>query len=210
MDLQTKTKSEPEKKKLLSQIEEKYLREGFYKISMDSLAAEFQISKKTIYKYFPSKESIVEEIVADVTSRVSSTVDGILQMDLNAVEKMVALLQTLIKNLLHFSEKWLSDLRIRMPHLWQKVDEFRTKRMYSALSVIIEQGKKEELIIDRPNEIIITLFISSMRGVVNPDFLYYNKFSYDEAVKITFELLFNGILTQKGKELFRITQKELS
>ncbi len=200
---------EPEKEKYLKQIEERYLKEGFYKTSMDSLAAELQMSKKTIYKYFPSKENIVEAIVSDITSRVSGNIEQILRTDQNAVEKIVNVLQMLVQNLLRFSDKWLNDLRIHMPHLWKQVDEFRTKRMYATLSVIIEQGKREELIIDKPNEIIITLFISSMRGVVNPDFLYYNKFSYDEAVKITFEILFNGILTKKGKELFRKIQKEL-
>jgi len=61
---------------------------------MDSLASEFQISKKTIYKYFPSKENIVEEIVADVTGRVSITVDRIIKADLNAVGKLAQLLHT--------------------------------------------------------------------------------------------------------------------
>jgi AcrR family transcriptional regulator len=205
-----KTKNKYEDLKFFSRIEDKYLSEGFYKTSMDALAAELQISKKTIYNHFPSKEKLVEAIVDDITGKVSSAVEEIIISDLNSIEKLVKLLQLLNKFLLKFSEKWLNDLRIHMPKLWEYVDEFRTKRMYSALSVIIQQGKDEGHIIDKPSEIIITLFVSSMRSVVNPDFLYYNKFSYNEAVKLTVEILLNGILTAKGKKLISKTlEREL-
>jgi AcrR family transcriptional regulator len=197
----SKIKNNYEDLKFFSRIEDKYLSEGFYKTSMDVLAAELQISKKTIYNHFPSKEKLVEAIVDNITRKVSSAVEEIISSDLNSIEKLVNLLQLLNKYLLKFSEQWLNDLRIHMPRLWNYIDEFRTKRMYSVLSVIIHQGKEEGYINDKPAEIIITLFISSMRGVVNPDFLYYNKFSYNEAVKLTMEILLNGILTAKGKKL---------
>jgi TetR/AcrR family transcriptional regulator, cholesterol catabolism regulator len=206
----SKTKNKYEDLKFFSKIQDKYLSEGFYKTSMDALASELQISKKTIYNHFPSKEKLVEAIVDDLTGKVSSAVEEIIHSDLNSIEKLVKLLRLINKYLLKFSEKWLNDLRIHMPRLWKYVDEFRTKRMYSALSVIIQQGKDEGYIIDKPNEIIITLFVSAMRSVVNPEFLYYNKFSYNEAVKLTVEILLNGILTAKGKKLIRKTlEREL-
>ena len=41
-------------------------RKGFQAVSMDEVAKELRISKKTIYKYFGSKEELLE--VADVTA----------------------------------------------------------------------------------------------------------------------------------------------
>jgi hypothetical protein len=96
----------------------------------------------------------------------------------------------------------MRDIRIHLPVIWEKIDSFRTKKMNAAFSQLIEQGKKESLFTDKPSEIILTIFIASLRAIVNPDFLYYNKFSYKEAVQITIEILFNGILTEKGKKLF--------
>jgi hypothetical protein len=74
--------------------------------------------------------------------------------------------------------------------------------MYGVLSNIIEQGKKEDHFIDKPSELIITIFVSSVRAIVSPGFLYYQKFNYQEAFRHTFEILFNGILTPKGKKKF--------
>ena len=104
--------------------------------------------------------------------------------------------------ILKFSENWLKDIQIHMPDLWKKIDEFRTQRAYFVLGSIIKQGQKEGMIIDKPAELIIHLFVNSIRSVVNPDFLFYQKLNYKEAFRHTFEILFNGILTSKGNKQF--------
>ena len=63
--------------------------------------------------------------------------------------------------------------------------------------------KKEGIIIEKPADLIIHLYVTAMRSIVNPDFLYYQKMSYKEAIQSTFEILFNGILTPNGKKQFK-------
>jgi hypothetical protein len=104
--------------------------------------------------------------------------------------------------LLQVGEKWLDDVRIHTPELWNEIEDFRAKKLYKTLSSIIEQGKKEKLFAEQPVEIIISIFLSSLSGIVNQDFLFHNKFSYQEAVQKTLEILFTGILTPKGLKLF--------
>ena len=191
-----------EKNKILNYAKSRFLKDGFYKISMDIIASELQISKKTIYKHFPAKEKLVEEVVFEIMKAAGVNVDKILNTNKNALLKISGLTELLGDTIVQFSENWVRDIRNHMPALWEKIDSFRTKKMNAAFSQLIEQGKKEKLFTDKPNEIILTMFIASLRAIVNPDFLYYNKFSYKEAVMITMEILFNGILTEKGKKLF--------
>ena len=47
--------SEQERERILNYSINKFHAEGFYKTSMDEIARDLQISKKTIYKYFQSK-----------------------------------------------------------------------------------------------------------------------------------------------------------
>jgi AcrR family transcriptional regulator len=198
-----------EREKILGFVEEFYLREGFYKTSMDTLAAELRISKKTIYKYFPSKEILVSEVINNLMQRIQKLITEIVNGDSDAISKAKLLHEVLGKNLARFSDKWLNDLRVHTPLLWVKVDEFRTRRLFQILSIIFDQGKEEGLITDKPNEILITLFTASLRAIVNPDFLYFNKFSYNEAVDITFDILFNGCLTKEGAKTYRRKLKEI-
>ncbi len=106
------------------------------------------------------------------------------------------------KSILRASEKWMIDIKVHMPALWNKIDKFRSKKMLLILSQIIEQGKNEGYIEDKPNEIIITIFIASIRSIINPTFLSENKLAINQVLPVTFEILLRGILTERGTELF--------
>jgi AcrR family transcriptional regulator len=197
-----------EKGKILLFAQDYYMREGFYKTSMDTMASELRMSKKTIYKYFPSKEILIEEVIRNFMAGVQVSIDEIISLNTDAVTKIKELHKLFGKILIRFSDKWLNDIRLHTPGLWEKVDEFRTRKMFAVLSRIIEQGKKEGLFEDKPNEILVTLFTTSIRAIVNPDFLFYNKFSYTEAVDHVFDILFNGFLTKEGVKTYKRKLKE--
>jgi AcrR family transcriptional regulator len=198
-----------ERGKIIRLAQDYYMREGFYKTSMDTLSSELKMSKKTIYKYFPSKEILVEEVVNTLMNEVQGTLKQTLSVKSNAVLKLESLHEMIGRIVVRFSDKWLNDMRIHAPDLWRKVDEFRTRKIFGILSDIIDQGKKEGLFQDIPNEIIVTIFTASLRAIINPDFLYHNRFSYSEAVDITFNTLFNGFLTAQGKSIYKKKNKRV-
>jgi AcrR family transcriptional regulator len=192
-----------EKQKILIFASEKFMREGFYKTSMDSLATELQMSKKTIYKYFSSKNELVETVVKSFMTQVKQKIDSVIKEEDNSLIRALHLFEIMIEVTTKFSDKWIKDIRIHLPELWKTIDEFRTKRAYAVLGSIIQQGQKEGIIIEKPADLIIHLYVTAMRSIVNPDFLYYQKMSYKEAIQSTFEILFNGILTPNGKKQFK-------
>ena len=192
-----------EKSKILDFATEKFMRDGFYKYSMDSLASELQMSKKTIYKYFSSKDELVEAIANNFMKETSAKIESVIQLEDDSLTKALRLFEILRMATTRLGDKWVQDIRIHQPALWKRIDEFRTKRAYSALGNIIQQGQAEGMIIDKPSELIIHLFVSSLRSIVNPDFLYYQKMNFKEAIQHTFEILFNGILTPAGKKVFK-------
>jgi AcrR family transcriptional regulator len=176
--------------------------EGFYKISMDSLASELRISKKTIYKYFPSKESLVESIANRIMNEISSKMETIINSDLSSLGKSLALFETFGKVTLRLTDKWVHDVQLHTPKLWEKIDEFRTKHAIRILTNIVDQGKQEGVFIEKPTELMIMIFVSSVKSIVNPNYIYYQQFNFKEAFHHTFEILFNGMLTPKGKKEF--------
>lgn len=201
-------KNPDEREKILIHAQLRYLKEGFYKIPMDELAVDLRMSKKTIYKHFPTKEKLVEEVAHFTMGMISEKVDGIVSSNADSIRKISNLIELLGLFITHLSDKWLSDIRIHMPAVWERIDTFRTKKIYLVFSRIIEQGKEEKIFLDLPNEIIITMFVASLRAIVNPEFIYNNKFSHKDAMKIALEILFNGILSPKGKKLFKKTMSK--
>lgn len=198
----SKEKTNHEKEKILDFALDIFFKEGFYKTSMDSIAAELHMSKKTIYKHFSSKDEMVNAIVNKFTSSVSERIDGVINVKDDPLSKAFYLFEIMGSFAMKLSDTWVKDIQIHMPKLWEKIDEFRTKKAYAVLGSIIKQGQEEGMIIDKPSELIIHLFVSSIRSIVNPNFLFYQKFNFKEAFNHTFEILFNGILTTKGKKQF--------
>lgn len=195
--------SASERDKIFNYAKSLFLKEGFYKITMDKLAAGLKVSKKTIYKYFGSKEVLIETIVESIKNEVSGKLDNIRKSNDNAILKLINLNKLLSTMLIELDDRWINDLRIHFPSLWKEIDEFRTKRLNGTFSTIINEGQKGKLIKNIPAEMVVMIFLSTLRGVINNEFLLNSKFSYKDAIETSLRILFTGILTAKGQKVFQ-------
>lgn len=191
--------------KIIEQIEDKLFKEGFYKTTMDDVASELGMSKKTIYKFFPSKDDLVMAIAKHFMNSMKNKIVPALNSDKNAIEKLAELISILAKASEKISPKRMDEMRKYFPHLWNEIDNFRTEIMFGNITKVIEQGKKEGLFINYPTNIMMNILVSSVRSVVNPDFILNNNFSIIEAARFAFKIVIGGIVTDKGKKIFNQT-----
>ncbi|NOX17707.1 MAG: TetR/AcrR family transcriptional regulator [Chlorobi bacterium] len=191
------------KARILKYAEVKFAREGFYRTTMDELAKDMKISKKTIYKYFSSKNELLETVLENIISHISKRVKEIALSDLNSAEKLYMLSEFITSRINDISEKWLKDLQSYKPELWEKIEKFRRKTIMKNLDLIVNQGKREDLIIKQPNAIILGIILGSVQTVIQPEFILHNNISMRKAEMITLNIVFNGILTKKGRKLFK-------
>lgn len=75
------------KEKIINKAKEMFLRLGFKSITMDDIACEMCISKKTIYKYFSNKDVLIEESIQMVHKEVHETIKQIVSKNFNAIEE---------------------------------------------------------------------------------------------------------------------------
>ncbi|MFH1197694.1 MAG: TetR/AcrR family transcriptional regulator [bacterium] len=197
-----------EKEKILELGEEKFFREGFYKTTMDDVASEMRMSKKTIYKFFPSKEDLIMGIAKFFMNKMKTKILAALNSDKNAIEKLEQLIQILAGASQRISPKMMDEMRRHFPSLWDEVEKFRTEMMLANVTKVIEQGKKEGLFKDYPTVIIMYTLVGSVRTVVNPEFILNNNFSIISAALTVFRILIEGITTEKGKNIFNKTINE--
>lgn len=198
-----------EKEKILEFTEEKLFGQGFYKTTMAEISSELRMSKKTIYKHFPSKHDLVNAIAMRFTEKMKGKIIPILNSDKNAIEKMIGLVSLLSSTALKIGDKIFAELRTHFPSVWQQVDKFRTEMMYANISKVIDQGKKEGLIENYPTSLIMNILVNAVRSTVNPEFILNNNFSMKVAAQTTFKIILNGILTEKGKKQFAKLMKEI-
>ncbi len=75
------------KEKIIAKATDLFLKLGFKSVTMDDIAGEMCISKKTIYKYFCNKELLIEESTTMVHKEVHQIIDGIVAKNHNAIEE---------------------------------------------------------------------------------------------------------------------------
>ena len=191
--------------KIIEQIEDKLFSEGFYKTTMDEVASELGMSKKTIYKFFPSKDDLVMAIAKHFMEKMKAKIIPALNSDKNAIEKLGELIKILAGASEKISNKRMEEMKKYFPEIWNEIDKFHTKMMFENISKVINQGKAEGLFIDYPTPIIMNVLVSSVRTIVTPDFILNNNFSMGEAALYAYKVVIGGIVTDKGKKIFNKT-----
>lgn len=194
-----------EQDKILELGEEWFYKNGFYKTTMDEIASELRMSKKTIYKFFPSKEDLVKAVVQQFMNKMKSKIIPILTNEKNAIEKLEGLMEILARASQKISPRMLDEMRRHLPSLWNQIDKFRAEMMFGNITKVIDQGKDEGLFLDYPTPIVMNMLVSSVRAIVNPEFILNNNFSIIEAGFTTFKIMIGGICTEKGKKVFNKT-----
>ncbi len=192
------------KDKIVEQSEEKFFKDGFYKTTMDEVASELGMSKKTIYKFFPSKDDLIMAIAKHFMNRMKRKILPALNSDKNAIEKLGELIKILAGVSEKISSKRMEEMKRHFPQIWNEIDSFRTKMMFENITRVIDQGKAEGLFVDYPTSIVMNMLVASIRSVVNPDFILNNNFSIIEAARFAFKILICGIVTEKGKKIFKL------
>ena len=196
-----------EKEKILYFTHAKFITEGFYKTTMDEIARDLQMSKKTIYKHFESKEELLENVCGMRMKLMEEFLDEVVDSDEDAITKFLKIIHKQKSMSMNCSPVWFRDLEIHAPHLSREFAKVRQDKVTKIMSKLLEQGKKEKVVEHVPVDIIITALNGAIEAVTHADFVLNSKYSFHEAMRITAEIFFNGFLTDLGKEKFSNTKK---
>ena len=109
------------KDKIINKAKEMFLRLGFKSITMDDIACEMCISKKTIYKYFSNKDILIEESIQMVHKEIHETIDKIVAQNFNAIEENFEI-RRMFKEMFKSAESSpIYQLKKHYPEIYEKV-----------------------------------------------------------------------------------------
>jgi AcrR family transcriptional regulator len=192
-----------EKEKIIHFAQQKFFVEGMKSVTMDQLAKEMRISKKTIYKHFGSKQDLVREVIFRTMGSIRKSITEIVDGKENVVQKLNSISKIFFNLSLKITDKWINDLRVYNYTIWQEMDKFRSEAVRENFSKLLNQGKEEGIIIDKPTPIMLEIFLGSIRSIINPDFMINNSFTIQEAAEHTFQIVFFGLFTKKGRKIYK-------
>jgi AcrR family transcriptional regulator len=169
---------------------------GFHNMSMDDLAARAGVSKRTVYRYFPAKEAVIEATLDSFMDEVASKADQLLQTEKEPTRLLSSLLNYLFMHGQFVTNPYsFHDLRVYYPSLWQKIDRFRLERIRSVLCPI-NINEESVLIGGVDSRIISAVILASVQTVLNPDFVLGNNLTFEETARQLSKLLVSAVFPE--------------
>lgn len=190
--------------RILAKTKEKFSAIGYSKTAMDEIAGELGMSKKTLYKFFPTKLKLAEAVVEHIFTEVNRRCDAILASPLPAIEKLLRIVQMITEQQQRFVTKtMLESLRHHLPHLWTRIESFRRERMLKNLQIIFAQGKREGTVrADLNREMFFHFLFGAINEGINPEVLIHASYSMHEALAGLIDIFMNGALTEAGRRQY--------
>jgi AcrR family transcriptional regulator len=197
--------------RIIDAASDRFMNAGFYKVTMDEIASDLRMSKKTVYKFFPSKETLLKAIVHTLMRRIKGEVQGIISSDKPIEEKLTTLLAFVGKHMRRLSRPFMTDVQRFAPALWKEIEIFRREQVLSQLQQMFRQAKKEGVFReDLDPDLFYLVLATTIEGIMNPQVLSKQPFSAEEAFKGIFRILYEGAFTQEAWKRFQLNNLSLS
>jgi AcrR family transcriptional regulator len=190
------------KERILTKAADLFMRYGIRSITMDEIAGQLGISKKTIYQFFTDKDDMVSAVIEQEIKRNEAECMQFRDDAADAVHEIFLALEDLDEMLKYTNPLMLYDLEKHHPRAFQKIKEYKYQFLYRSLLDNLQRGIREQLY--RPDfqpDIVAKNRIESAFLIFNPDLFPHSRYKMSE---VSFELamlFLHGVVTPEGKQL---------
>jgi len=188
--------------RILNAARDRIFRAGLRALTMDDLAQDLGVSKKTLYLHFPSKEAIAEKIFDLLGRNLRARFDAILDdTSLSFSQKSCAVIEVIGTTVAKINPVLLRDIQRNAPALFQKIEALRQKNIPYVFGRLLREGRAAGLVqadIDIP--FATEFWFQAIRGLMHPDTLERTQLAPKQIIDQAVPLFFNGLLTPNGRK----------
>ncbi|XHR30054.1 MAG: TetR/AcrR family transcriptional regulator [Chthoniobacteraceae bacterium] len=188
--------ADPARERIVSAARVHYFAAGFRGVTMDDLAAELGMSKKTLYAHFPSKNALLEAVLENKFGEVNADMEEVVRRyrgDFAAT--LHEMLAVMLRHIDEVHAPFLRDMRRAGPEVFALVDSRRSALFGRYFDYLIREGRKSGLVRkDVPVHFIVEMVISAVRSLVTPAKLAELKMTPKAALSSIVTVILDGVL----------------
>lgn len=164
------------------------------KFTMDDLARELHISKKTIYKIIPDKKSLFNMMVDDIFDSIKEEERNSLEDESSStLEKLRRTLGAMPEEYYNINFQNLNVLKEKYPKIYAHVEQ-RLETGWEQTIELLEKAMEEGLIRRISIPIFKTMFQATIEQFFQRDVLIENQIPYQEALQEVVSIMIDGIV----------------
>jgi len=174
---------------------------GFRGVTMDDLAAELGMSKKTLYSQFPSKTELLRAVLLAKFRSVETDLEAVVT---DSADDASAALHRLLACMQRHTEEiqppFVRDIRRETPELFQLVEERRRDLIQRYFGRIFDQGRRAGIIRkDISSELIVEILLGAVQAVMNPAKIEHLGLEPKTGYGAIVSVILDGVMTEKGR-----------
>jgi len=187
------------KDKILQKSADMFLNLGFKSVTMDDIAANLGMSKKTIYSHFSSKKKLVEASTFFVLEKVNETICSIIDAKYDPIEETFTI-KSMINNLLKNEKSSPSyQLQKYYPKIFKQVNDQQFEVLKSCIVENLKRGivdgyYRENIDID----LITRFYFSGNINLTNQDLFPMDQYEMSSLKDTYLDYHIRAIATEKG------------
>ena len=175
---------------------------GFRSVTMDDLAEELGISKKTLYAHFPGKIDLLETVLADKFAGVEATLREVSRAHRHdfpvALHELLANIQ---RELDEIKPPFVRDMRQKAPQVFKVVERRRAALIERYFGKLFIEGQRAGMVRkDVPAKLIIEILLAMVQAIMNPPKMEELGMMPKEGFTGILKIVLEGALTSRGRK----------
>lgn len=190
------------KERIREKANELFMRYGIRSVSMDDIAAQLGMSKKTIYQYYTDKNDLVDSVVDDEVQGMQTDCNNCSQQAKDAVDEIFITVDRIVEQFRNMNPMVVYDLEKFHVRSYQRFMEHKNKFLLQIIKRNLEWGIEEGLYRPEINVDVLAKFrLESMMIAFNIDLYPPSKYNLAEVTTAIIEHYVFGVASMKGYKL---------
>ena len=187
------------REKILKKAIDLFINFGFKSVTMDDIASEMHISKKTIYSHFNNKTKLVEAATFCVFETISNEINCICELQKNPIEELYEIKKSVM---LHLKNEKTSP-HYKLCKYYPEINESLKKKQFELMQACVvnnfERGIEMGLYRTNLNEEFVSrIYFLGITGIKDENLFPTKVFTKTEIMDNFLEYHLRGIITKEG------------
>ncbi len=190
------------REKIIQKATELFINLGFKSVTMDDLANEMGISKKTIYSHFRNKNELVEATTMTMCDFITCGIDDIVCLQKNPIEELYEIKKFVMVHLKNEKSSPLYQLQKYYPKIHVSLKEKQYESMHGCVLENVKRGMEMEIYRSNLNvEFVSRIYFSGVMSLKDENLFPSQIFSKPDVLDQYLEYHLRGIVTPKGRKI---------
>ena len=187
------------KERIITGSRRMFIKHGIRSITMDMIAEQLGVSKRTIYEQFTDKDELLQHCINSAMNDQRRINTEIIENTENIIEATFKFIKNSIDTLNAINPLFFFDIEKYYPNLWeQKIKENDNRNLNRSIE-LVNKGIQENVFRSEVNvEIVAKLILEQFKMLSNQELFPNDKFSRVNVFENIVINFIRGIATEKG------------